>query len=54
MFFLQKSIKWKNSFQTILLKLLIKTISIDALSKRQNLQKISPISEQVTATPEIK
>lgn len=37
-----------------MLRLLIKIISIDELSKTQNLQKLSPISEQVTATPEMK
>ncbi|NEO53877.1 MAG: glycosyltransferase family 61 protein [Okeania sp. SIO3B5] len=54
MFFLQNLTNWKNSVQTTLRKLLIKTISIDELSKAQNLQKLSPISDQVTATPEIK
>lgn len=54
MFVLQKLSNWKNSVQTTLRKLLIKTISIDELSKTQSLQKLFPISEQVTATPEIK
>lgn len=54
MFLLQKLTNWKNWVQTTLRNLLIKTISIDELSREQNIQKLSPISDQVTATPEIK